>query len=234
MDDLQLISMIFSSIVSNAHDIILGKSWLHDENPDRNWQTNSVKPCSIPSTMEVQYVSHCASNKIINNIYDDGFVVLYSEKIMFDSENAIIPGLEKLLDEYSDCFPDDLPPGLPLKRHVDHTIPLEPGSKPPAQRLYQLSTRKLVELKKTFDDLLAKGQIPPSNASYGSPVLFVSKKDGSLHIVIDYCVPNILTINDKYLLVRTDDLIAQLRGACILSKLDLCNGYHQIRVKDAD
>ena len=86
--------------------------------------------------MEVQYISHYASNKIINNIYDDGFVVLHLEKIVFDGETAIVPGLEQLLDEYSDCFPDDLLPGLPPKRHVDHAIPLEPSSKPPAQRLY--------------------------------------------------------------------------------------------------
>ena len=234
MDDFTSSVRLFSGIVSDAHDVILGKSWLYDENPDINWRTNSVKPRSIPSPMEVQYVSHCASNKLINNLYDDGFVVLHSEKIIFDGENATVPGLTQLLDEYNDCFPDDLPPGLPPKRHVDHAIPLEPGSKPPAQRLYRLSTRELAELKKTLDDLLAKGWIRPSNAPYGSPVLFVSKKDGSLRMVVDYRALNMLTIKDKYPLVRTDDLIAQLRGARILSKLDLRSGYHQIRLRKED
>ena len=92
----------------------------------------------------------------------------------------------------------------------------------------------MAELKKTLDDLLAKGWIRPSNAPYGSPVLFVSKKDRSLHMVVDYHSINMLTIKYKYPLVRIDDLIAQLRSARISLKLDLCSGYHQIRVKKED
>ena len=82
--------------------------------------------------------------------------------------------------------------------------------------------------------MLAKGWIRPSNAPYGSPVLFVSKKDGSLRMVVDYHSINMLTIKYKYPLVRIDDLIAQLRSARISLKLDLCSGYHQIRVKKED
>ena len=45
---------------------------------------------------------------------------------------------------------------------------------------------------------------------------------------------NKLTINNKYLLPRIDDLFDQLKGASIFSKIDLRSGYHQLRIKDPD
>lgn len=43
-----------------------------------------------------------------------------------------------------------------------------------------------------------------------------------------------MTINNKYPLLRIDNLMDQLVGACVFSKIDLCLGYHQIRVKSED
>ena len=41
-------------------------------------------------------------------------------------------------------------------------------------------------------------------------------------------------IKNRYPLPRIDDLFDQLRGARVYSKIDLCNGYHQLRVREAD
>ena len=48
---------------------------------------------------------------------------------------------------------------------------------------------------------------------------------------IDYRQLNKVIINNKYPLLRIDDLMDQLVGACVLSKIDLRLGYHHVRVK---
>jgi hypothetical protein len=65
-------------------------------------------------------------------------------------------------------------------------------------------------------------------------VLFVKKKDGSMRMCIDYQELNKVTIKNQYPLPRIDDLLDQLQGVRVFSKVDLCSGYHQVRVKEED
>jgi len=65
-------------------------------------------------------------------------------------------------------------------------------------------------------------------------VLLVKKKDGSSRLCVDYKQLNKLTIKNKYPLPRIDDLMDQLNGAVVFSKIDLRSGYHQILVKAED
>jgi hypothetical protein len=64
--------------------------------------------------------------------------------------------------------------------------------------------------------------------------LLVKKKDGKLRLCVDYKELNKLTVKNKYPLPRIDDLLDQLRGAKVFSKIDLRSGYHQIRIKPED
>ena len=67
-----------------------------------------------------------------------------------------------------------------------------------------------------------------------APVLFVKTKDGSLGLCI-YCRQlNKLTIKNKYPLPRIDDLLDQLVGASVFSKIHLGFRYHQLRIKVED
>ncbi|CAN6447612.1 unnamed protein product [Victoria cruziana] len=93
---------------------------------------------------------------------------------------------------------------------------------------------ELAELKKQIQELMDKGFIQPSMSSWGAPVLFVKKKDGTMRLCIDYRMLNQVTIKNKYPLPRIDDLLDQLGGSSVFSKIDLRSGYHQVRISRQD
>ena len=73
-----------------------------------------------------------------------------------------------------------------------------------------------------------------SQSPWGAPVLVVKKKDGGLRMRIDYRGLNNLTIKNKYPLPLIDELFDQLRDAVVYSKLDLRQGYYQLRIRKED
>jgi hypothetical protein len=87
--------------------------------------------------------------------------------------------------EYTDVFPDELP-GLPPYKDVEFLIELQPGTAPISKRSYRMPPKELAELMKQRQELLDKGYIRPSSSPWGSPALFVKKKDGSLRLCVDY------------------------------------------------
>jgi hypothetical protein len=94
-----------------------------------------------------------------------------------------------------------------------------------------MSPNELAELKIQLKGLLDKGLIRPSTYEWGSPTLFVKKKDQSLRMCIDYCPLNAVTIKNRYPLPRIDIMFDQLSKAKVFSKIDLTSGYHQIRIR---
>ena len=97
-----------------------------------------------------------------------------------------------------------------------------------------MSPLELGELRKQLDDLLRKGFIKPSKSPFGAPILFVHKKDGGLRMCIDYRAHNKITVKNRYPIPRIDDLLDQLNGAKVFSKLDLASGYWQVRIAEGD
>ncbi|GJP57345.1 hypothetical protein CLOM_g16368 [Closterium sp. NIES-68] len=164
---------------------------------------------------------------------DTGFLAIATE-VENDGEKAseTPEKIKELLKEFQDILPDDLPNELPPYRTHQHEIVEEPGSKPTFRAPYRLSPTELTDMKKQIEYLLAKGLIRPSTSPYGAPVLFTPKPDGSLRMCIDYRALNKQTIKNKYPIPRIDDLLDQLRGATVFSKLDLRSGYWQIRMAD--
>ena len=84
-----------------------------------------------------------------------------------------------------------------------------------------MGSEELAELKKQLEEQLRKGFIDPSASPWGSPVLFVAKKDGTIRLCIDYRSLNEVTIKNKYPLPKIEDLFDQLNGAKVFSKIDL-------------
>jgi hypothetical protein len=83
-------------------------------------------------------------------------------------------------------------------------------------------------------ELLDLRLIRPSVSSRGAPVIFVKKKDGSLRLCIYYRDLNRAIVKNRYPMPRIDDLFDQMKGATILSKIDLRSEYHQLRIKEGD
>jgi hypothetical protein len=135
--------------------------------------------------------------------------------------------------EFSDVFPDDVT-DLPPEREVEFSFEVVPGTSPISMAPYRMSSSELDKLKEQLEELLEKKFIRPSVSPWGAPVLLVKKKDGSMRLCIDYRQLNKVTIKNKYPLPRIDDLMDQLVGACVFSKIDLRSGYHQIRVRAED
>ena len=95
---------------------------------------------------------------------------------------------------------------MPPDRDIEFIIELVPGTAPIAQRPYRMNAEELVELKKQLNDMLQKGLIRPSASPWGSPVLFVDKRDGTIRMCVDYRKLNELTIKNKYPLPKIEDL----------------------------
>nr|GEV88218.1 putative reverse transcriptase domain-containing protein [Tanacetum cinerariifolium] len=113
------------------------------------------------------------------------------------------------------------------KQHKD--IDLIPRAAPVARAPYRLDPSEMKELSKQLQELSDKDFIRPSSSPWGSPILFVKKKDGSFRMCIDCQELNKLTVKNRYPLPRIDDLLDQLQGSSIYSKIDLRSGYHQLR-----
>ena len=79
-----------------------------------------------------------------------------------------------------------------------------------------------------------KGFIRPNTSPWGAPGLFAKKKDKTLRLCIDYLQLNRVTITNRYPLPIIDDLFNQLKDERVYSKIDLCTGYHQLRVRETD
>ncbi|XP_052735477.1 uncharacterized protein LOC128197472 [Vigna angularis] len=138
-----------------------------------------------------------------------------------------------IISEFMDVFPNEVP-RLPPPREVEFSIDLVLGVGPISIAPYKMSSAELTELKGQIEDLMDKQFIRSSASPWGAPILLVKKKDGSSRLCIDYKQLNKLTIKNKYPLPRIDDLLDQLHGAVIFSKIDLRSRYHQIRVKEGD
>ncbi|KAK1606952.1 hypothetical protein QYE76_030625 [Lolium multiflorum] len=111
----------------------------------------------------------------------------------------------------------------------------EPKELPPFNaRPYRYSPAHKDDIEKQVAAMLAAGIIVPSMSPFASPVLLVQKKDGSWRFCVDYRRLNELTIKNMFPMPVIDELLDELAGAKVFSKLDLRAGYHQIRVLPAD
>ncbi|SOV09705.1 uncharacterized protein UDID_19292 [Ustilago sp. UG-2017a] len=158
-----------------------------------------------------------------------------SDTTMALAYNAGLPDIipqeyHQYLDVFSRVKADKLPP----HRTYDHQIPLEEGKSPPFGPIYSLSEHELKTLREYLEENLAKGFISPSDSPAVSPILFVKKKDGSLHLCVDYRGLNQITIRNRYPLPLIDELLDRLREAWFFTRIDLRGAYNLLHIAKGD
>ena len=109
-----------------------------------------------------------------------------------------------VLKEFEDVFKKVI--GLPPRRDIDFSINVMPGVVPVSKNPCRMSTPELKELQMQLEELLKKGYIHPSVSPWGAPVLFMKKKDGMMRLCIDFRQLHKVTVKNKYLLSRIDEI----------------------------
>jgi hypothetical protein len=100
--------------------------------------------------------------------------------------------------------------------------------------IYKLSENELKILKKYLDKNLKRKYIQYFINPAGAPILFISKKDGSFRLCVNYRGLNKITIKNRYSLPLMGETLNRLNGAAIYTKLDLKKAYYRIRIKKGD
>ena len=215
-------------------EVILGMDWLTAYRVVIDCERRRVTAYTQDGTRVVfQGDKHDIFPQTVYESRCQGQLVGWLASLTLEDEERPDLDLPRVVCEYVDVFPDELP-GLPPHRDVDFGIELHPGTSPISMTPHRMAPVEWQELRVQLQELLDKGFIRLSTSPWGAPVLLANKKDKTLRLCIDYRQLNRVTIKNRYPLPRIDDLFDQLRGARVYSKIDLRTGYHQLRVRDTN
>ncbi|KAI0492199.1 hypothetical protein KFK09_026466 [Dendrobium nobile] len=220
-------------------DVILGMKWLQTLGETKvNWGTMVMELMVEGKRVKLkgeQGLSRAGVSlrSMVKIIHEEGggfLVELQSLEDQPEGENKPIPALvQPFLQEFEDVFQP--PVGLPPDREREHQIILKEGVSPISVRPYRYPQVQKDEIEKLVGEMLEGGIIQPSVSPFSSPVLLVKKKDGSWRFCVDYRALNKETVPDKFPIPVIDELMDELHGAALFTKIDLKSGYHQIRMR---
>jgi hypothetical protein len=199
-------------------------------------RVNSILGSLIPYETYSTLDLHSAYHQV-NNISTTMQNALSTVTSNFDDRDDLTPiqcsKLDNLLYRNQHVFDQHLTQ-FGSAHVTPHTIPLVPGTTPLKQRAYRHPEVDKAEIKAQITDMLNKGVIRPSSSPWSSPIVLVTKKDGSKRFCVDYRKLNHVTIKDSYPLPRVDDVLDRLHGARYFSLIDAKSGYWQFPILESD
>nr|KYP38208.1 Transposon Ty3-I Gag-Pol polyprotein [Cajanus cajan] len=157
-------------------------------NEEREEKVSSLE-ASVPSK-EVVHKSHLSLKNDIKKtlLCEKPLYLLYFKETLAATRHELefLPHeVQKLLKEFDDLFPQEVPSGLPPLRGIEHQIDLIPGASLPNRPAYRTNPQETKEIESQVDDLLMKGWVQKSLSPCVVPVLLVPKKDGKWRMCTD-------------------------------------------------
>ncbi len=143
-------------------------------------------------------------NKALSSIED--FAKL-NEMISVMSLNELKKKLSIVYHNFLNVFDREKTTQLSLHWSYDHKIELEEENQLSRSWLYSMSSHKLQKIKEYLEENLKKNFITLSKASFASSILFVEKKDDSLHFYMNYWKLNALIKRDRYSILLIDEVL---------------------------
>ncbi|WVZ52679.1 hypothetical protein U9M48_003716 [Paspalum notatum var. saurae] len=170
--------------------------------------------------------------------FDDVFgYALLCKRVLFsldDMPPSLPPAVANLLQEFKDVFPAEIPPGLPPLRGIEHQIDLIPDATLPNRAAHRTNLEEAKEIQRQVQELLDHGYVRESLSLCAVPVILVPKKNGTWRMCVDCRAINNITIRYRHPIPHLDDILDELSGSVMFTKIDLRSGYHQIRMKLGD
>ena len=136
--------------------------------------------------------------------------------------------------EFADIFSKTKAETLPSHHLYDLKINLKESVQPLVGPIYSLTVSKQEALKEFIEENLNMGFIRPTSSLHGAPVLFIKKKDGLLHLCVDFYGLNHISKKNRYPLLLISNLLDLSRKAWVYSKIDLHHIYHLVCIIDSD
>ncbi|KAG0441141.1 Retrovirus-related Pol polyprotein from transposon gypsy [Dictyocoela muelleri] len=196
-------------------DLILGMEFLLKNEANINLQNMSV-----------------VLDSVVYELEDKNGISEYDKKIedkskIYTQDVIKLPDCIKEKIKYNET---QIPP-IGLIPDVEHEIRLK-GNEVVEMRPFRISLGLKQKVEDEIQKLLKDGIIQKSKSPYASAAFPILKKNGKIRIVVDYRALNRITIEDNYVFPKIWDILAQLNGSSIFSKLDMKSGYYQVKIKD--
>ena len=96
------------------------------------------------------------------------------------------------------------------------------------ERFCRIPPPQLDEVREHLKLMLDAGVIQPSNSPWCNAVVLVRKKDGSLHLCIDFRKLKSLTVKDSHPLPHICETLESHTGAAHFSMFDMNSGFWQV------
>ena len=198
-----------------------------EQSPAR--ETNVTAVSDITKSERVPSLLILATKEDMREFREDPtavpLVLMYKGEVLVSNDmQPVSLGVSNVLQDYGDVFPEEVPAGLPPLRGIEHQIDLIPGATLPNRAPYRTNPEETKEIQKQVQALLDKGYIRVSLSPCAVPVILVPKKDGTWRMCVDCRAINNITIRYRHPIPRLEDMLDELSGAAIFSKIDLHSG----------